>query len=900
MALPANYKQVAMSTANISTPPNQRVRGSGGGSSGSSKDQSPFIQTPHGHPGFTPQKVGKNAATDSRLPKPPKPPEKPLMPYMRYSRRVWDQVKAQNPELKLWEIGKIIGQMWRDLPEDEKTEFVEDYETEKVEYEKSLKTYHNSPAYLAYIAAKNRGKSALCAAQQGTDERETHERSSGSSKTQAAQDRRIDILPAEDEDDQDDGCSVKKVAYKRYLRNHRLINEIFSDTVVPDVRSVVTTQRMAILRRQVQSLTMHQKKLEAELQQIEEKFEAKKRKFIETSEAFQEELKRHCKPAVDDEIFSKMIERQYELLRRDRQKGTDENRTEGPTSSESTPNSTPTSTPAAVNEESSSEVPDNENIEQKKMEVDKPSDLQKTPSPPSSETKTDAPLPNNVSPTEKSVTSPHQVNDQTQGSESAHGSSQVPCPQTMPSAPVNQQQQPMPSPQQQVSSQQPVALLPPSVSPQGQAAAHSQLPSPGSQSRIPIPPGGAHNQPVPGQQVTNDQPLQSSQIQEAQGGQQQIPNQHQPGLVSGPPGQQQMMPQQSPFLAPQQQVPPMQQIPPQQIPPLQHQMPGSFYHHHLPQHHPQLPQGPGQPQLPHSQQSAPPQSSQNATQQQQPSPAQQHQVPQQQRQPIPPQPQSLSPQQQTAIPPQTSQGSAQAQVPPTQPQPTPVSAGSPYPQQQMHPHQQPAPPGPPQPGKTPPTTAAAAVAAAAVAAANAAASQQMSPSSMPLPGHSVPPHQTAPGAPAIHPPPPNMGYPQQYQPPMGQQTAQNVPLAPRPPHPPYGYPQQQYHQPYGQYSHPYYHQPYSQYPPHAAMGRGPHQHGSHSPHGPHSPHYPPQSPHAEVGPPVNQQSVSNVQSSNASEQPSGTQPYPPQHSADNDRSSGAESQDSQAEPKPTG
>ncbi|KAK3774229.1 hypothetical protein RRG08_050736 [Elysia crispata] len=277
----------------------------------------PFLPSSHGHPQFHPTKARgtgsaskASSSSSAAALKPPKAPDKPLMPYMRYSRKVWEQVKAQNPDLKLWEIGKIIGQMWRDLSEADKQEFQDEYELEKAQYSDALKAYHNSPAYQAWVAAK--------AEREAVDEDEPVTRperpppvaqkpvSSMSAKTESS---RINILPPEDDDDVEDGFTTKHIAQARYLRNHRLINEIFSDTVVPDVRLVVTESRMTVLKRQVQSLTMHQKKLEGELFQIEEKHEQKKRKFTESSDSFHQDLKKLCesKPQITEEMFNNMV-----------------------------------------------------------------------------------------------------------------------------------------------------------------------------------------------------------------------------------------------------------------------------------------------------------------------------------------------------------------------------------------------------------------------------------------------------------------------------------------------------------------------------------------------------------------------------------------------------------------
>lgn len=238
------------------------------------------------------------------------------MPYMRYSRKVWDSVKANHQELKLWEIGKIIGQMWRELSTGEKQSFVDEYEHEKQDYSDALKAYQNSPAYQQYLAAKEK---AAMVQQKAAEEKEVAMKSKSASQSANSSQKieaKLSIPPVEnDVSDELDSSSSRQLGACRFQRNQRLLYEIFSETCVPDMRSIVTNPRMHMLKRQVQSLTMHQKKLENELEQLEEKFQTKKRCLRQNTQCFNKRLKElSVSPSSDSKRYEEMVEKAGQQL----------------------------------------------------------------------------------------------------------------------------------------------------------------------------------------------------------------------------------------------------------------------------------------------------------------------------------------------------------------------------------------------------------------------------------------------------------------------------------------------------------------------------------------------------------------------------------------------------------
>ncbi|CAD5212193.1 unnamed protein product [Bursaphelenchus okinawaensis] len=214
--------------------------------------------------------------------RPIKPPERPLVPYMRFSRKMWSKVKAENPEVQLLDIGKIIGQMWREAPDSEKAQFQQEYEMDKIEYERQLKSYQQAMTNQHVAASRSRV--------------------AGFTNNSAAA-----IQPVDDEDPFE--MTRKRVAGIRYDRDNRLMSEVFSSAALPDTRTLVAQSRIDQLKRQAGSLSAHQNKLNDELAKLEEAFQSRKKSLEEHSQKFNEEMKKikNDKPEFNEQKYREYV-----------------------------------------------------------------------------------------------------------------------------------------------------------------------------------------------------------------------------------------------------------------------------------------------------------------------------------------------------------------------------------------------------------------------------------------------------------------------------------------------------------------------------------------------------------------------------------------------------------------
>uniref|UniRef100_A0AC34R6T4 HMG box domain-containing protein n=1 Tax=Panagrolaimus sp. JU765 TaxID=591449 RepID=A0AC34R6T4_9BILA len=242
--------------------------------------------------------------------RPSRAPEPPLNPYMRFSRKYWHRVRLENQDRPLWDIAKIIANKWREATEDERNEYQQQYEHERIEYEKALKMFLNNP---------NNQQSALQkrAMKQQLDQRTRRfDANSG-----------VVIQPVNDEDPFEvtpERLAAMRfernqrllLAAMRFERNQRLLLEIFNGQALADPRNFISPQRIEALRKQTESLEQHKKRTLDEIGKTEEAYTTRKRAIEKGAEDFAKALKEvsEKRPKVTEEMYNKMIEEQSKKL----------------------------------------------------------------------------------------------------------------------------------------------------------------------------------------------------------------------------------------------------------------------------------------------------------------------------------------------------------------------------------------------------------------------------------------------------------------------------------------------------------------------------------------------------------------------------------------------------------
>ncbi|KAI8912590.1 high mobility group box domain-containing protein [Gorgonomyces haynaldii] len=87
------------------------------------------------------RKAAEGSKKKPRAKKDPNAPKKGLSAFMIFSQENRPKIKEENPEASFGELGKLLGQKWKELDEEDKKPYQEKAEADKARYEKQMSEY---------------------------------------------------------------------------------------------------------------------------------------------------------------------------------------------------------------------------------------------------------------------------------------------------------------------------------------------------------------------------------------------------------------------------------------------------------------------------------------------------------------------------------------------------------------------------------------------------------------------------------------------------------------------------------------------------------------------------------------------------------------------------------------
>jgi len=111
--------------------------------------------------------------------KDPNAPKRPMGAYFLFSGDMRAKVKADNPDMKVTEIAKHIGELWKNISEKEKEKYQKKADEAKAAYEKEVEKYKASGGGGGAAKAKPAAKKATKKAKEPEPEEDEDEASGG-------------------------------------------------------------------------------------------------------------------------------------------------------------------------------------------------------------------------------------------------------------------------------------------------------------------------------------------------------------------------------------------------------------------------------------------------------------------------------------------------------------------------------------------------------------------------------------------------------------------------------------------------------------------------------------------------------------------------------------------------